>query len=412
MPMWQASIVDAVGDKEHHNYNAFSWQQLLSNFHLASEADSTEDEVRATLESCPTPTIGPQHSNASGKDMTPSVKLDAHRASSSGDSPFALPEDGYSSEDEHDSPGDQTASGRSTTPFYSLRSTTFTAKSGSGGCAVSRQNSSDATAPCFFVNGVRHSIEDPRRIPGWTGALPSSPSPVKKVPEEPSLWATAPVGHSLTPAKAVVAGSVPSGRSEWAFTTKSTKQSKTAMSPPPYPTPVAPGTGCAVPASPPSSGMPCGVRRPFTLSSGSSAYMANTASAMPPFQASTMPPAQQAMTAPLLWNSNGSAANTLSDAPVLGFVFMDREGRLHLAPQGRTPSASTPSALPVMYVPGGATSPTGTPQAHHAPSTVQAQPWRPAAASSVLLPCPASSELWGTTKAWVFRDSRWISLSI
>ncbi|KAG5496977.1 hypothetical protein GH5_01495 [Leishmania sp. Ghana 2012 LV757] len=413
MSMWQVTIGDGVHDKEHHHYDAIAWQQLLNNLDLTSESDSTsEDGVDAAPKSCPTPTIQLKQSNASAKDVTQWVKLDAHRTSSSRESPLGLPEDECSSEDEHKPPGDRIASGRSMKAVYSSPSTTFTTKSGSGDCAVPTQNSSGATAPCFFVNGARHSIEAPRKTPDWTAALSSSPSPAKRVSTESTRCASVPVDHFPTPAKTVVAGNASSRRSERVRTTKSAKQSKSSMNPPPYPMPGTPATGYGAPASPPSSGVRREVQSPFTLPNASSAYLANTAPAMQRFQGSAMPTAQQASISPLFWSNNGSTANAFSNSPLLSLVLMDGEGRLHLASQGQTPSASAPPALPMVHVPGRATAPSGMPQVHYTPSTVQAEPWRPVAAPSTPLPCTRSSGLWGNTKAWVFRDNRWIALSM
>lgn len=409
MSMWQVSSVDGICDNDHHNYNAFAWQRLLSNLEFESKSESTSvDELNTAPRSCPIPTIGSKQSNASAKDRVLPVKLDANRTSSFAGSTIALQDDGYSSEEEHDSPDDQVASGSSPTPFYSSPTTTAITKGGNGGCVASIQSSSDATVPCFFVNGVRHSIEPLRKTPDWT-AVPSlsSASQAKTVSMESPPWASAHVDPSTTPPKRVVAGSHSGVPSEGLCTAKSTTPLHSWMTPPLYATSGTLPTRHAIPASLPSSRMGNGAQGPFPiLPESSTAYMANTASIMQPLPTSAMPVAQQART-PSFFSSNGSAANT-TDSPALGFVFMDREGCFHLAPQGCAPPASALSALPMMHVSGGVTASPGMPQLQYTPSTIQAQSWRPTAS----LPCTASSGPWGSTKAWVFRDGSWMSLLV
>ncbi|CBZ29211.1 hypothetical protein, unknown function [Leishmania mexicana MHOM/GT/2001/U1103] len=417
MSMWKVSPVDGVDGGDCHNYNAFAWQQLFSNLGLDGNSVPTNgDEVNTTPGSCSSPMIGLKESNASAKDTAPSVKADAHHTSSFDCSPTVLQDYGYSSEDGRESPADQVGSGRSTTPFYSLPTTTATAKSGSGSCIVSTQNSSDATAPCFFINGVRHSIESPCKTPDWTVVPGSSSAPARKVSVESLPWASTHIGPSPNPAKPVVAGNNSGVPCAWLCAEQSATQSQSSTSLPLYAKPLTPPAGYAIPVSPPSSGMGGGVQRKFTLPMGSSTYLAKTVSVMQPLQTSAVPVAQQASTPSFFSKKKDSSVNTFADCSVLGFVFMDGEGCLRLAPQGSAAPASALSALPMMHVPCGATASSGMPQMQYSPSTMPPQPWRPAAAPvaapSASLPRTISSELWGNTKAWVFRDGRWISLSI
>ncbi|KAK7196943.1 hypothetical protein NESM_000637000 [Novymonas esmeraldas] len=399
MSIWQISCVDGDDDNRGHSQNAFDWQQMLNNLDLESDSESTnENAIAAAPRSRPTSTTGPARRRASAVGTGAPAKLELLRTSPFDGNTAALPDDGYSSEDEHDSPAEQAAWDSSSTAVVSSPTTTIATKPGGSGSAASTYHGgSDANVPCFFVNGVRHSIEASRKTPDWTvGPSPSA----KRVSMELPPWATAHVDPSVKQSNTVVASNDSGVPSAWVCSPKPTSQAPRSQNPPPYATPTTPSSGYLSPFLGATQG-------PLPPPHGTAANARNAAAAAPHFQTPAVPAAQQASTPFLLGNNHTTAPATFADCPILGFVFMDGEGRLRLASQGHTPPTS---AAPAPAAPSAPLS--MPPMPHCTPSSAPTQAWRPAAAPATSPPTKPSSAPVGNTKAWVFRDGRWIALSV
>lgn len=460
MSFWHLSpSVDLEGDNDFSAPTVVTWQQFLNSMDLESEFESSHPGSGADkrpqihqhhhhdpLLSTNASSTGARSTRASVKDKGLVAKDDATRAAT----PFrgspvgaavTMPDDGYSSEDEHDSPDILPESDSSSTPFYASPSITATTKAGSAGSAASTHyhSSSDAAAPCFFVNGVRHTIEAPQTAASdWTvvptslggGASLAGPhdaaaaAMASKVQLEMPPWAS-PQADGVAPvsvSKTVVASNAAGTPAAWVCGSR-----QSPPQPPAYSAKSQNNNSVPSQSSASSSITAHAMQSSFVIHSSTGAYPASPSVStthgaapqgyqvttpqppQPPQQYQQFQQQQQPQKAFFAGQNGYSAPATIADCPILGFVFVDGEGRLRIAPQGCTPSP-VPAAThhPSNVLP---KSPPSMPSLLPRVIGNPAAPSLPAAATMATPSKPAGGPC-GGTQAWAFRDGRWMALSM
>lgn len=464
MSIWKVSPTEGTEDSEPFVRNAIAWDQLLNNLDLQTSSESSEDDAEeAALRSHASVFSESRRSYRDGK-----VKA---RSTSAGSKECAQPnkslnatrdDDGYSSEDEHDSPANPDSSDSGIAGFCpSSGLTTTSAKIGSAMSGSSEPASpNEPTKTYFYINGVRHCVQDEQNGVKWSGAgiglqpmattavaAPTAATPVKMPLAQLPAWGAAfqpSHNSSAAPmAKTVIASNEAGAPAAWVYAPKAAAQTSMPMPSPPrydagrtlpgsYPTvpslehktmAAAPtGVSPSMAYYPSCNGIPMGVPPPMP------APYTPSRAAMPPMNA-----------APVYGGGNtASAAHNAAPAAnsILGYVYVDSNGCLRVASRGDSPLPPPPPPLPASTCPPPPPPMPSQPQPQLARRSSEAaamyqgassvpgmNPMQYAAAyaadGSVCVPSvppmPVStspSASWGSTKAWAFRDGRWISLSM
>lgn len=402
MSIWEACPMEGAEDNEPFMQNSIAWDQLLNNLGLQTSSDSSDDNDEES---------GPKSRASAFSESRQSQqdsRLKAH-STSAGSPECAKPDellnttrnddDGYCSEDEHDSPANAESSDSAAGLCPSSDVTTTTAKmcgTTKGGAAPIIRN--ETAKSYFFVNGVRHCVQDEQNCVKWTGATPTPAQPAtskRAVAELPARSAAhlPPVTTNVAPVpKVSITGNGPDAPAAWVYTSKTAAQTPVPFQcPPKYESgQILPG-GCAMSLSQDIKAMGAS-----TATRGNAVYY-HAGNAMPAGAPLGMP-----------------ASYTPSRAPM---------------PQANAAPFYAPRACPLAPPP-----PPPPPQLTRRPSEAAAAlegagsvPGMDslqyaatyAADGSTSLPTVPSMPLskptptaWGSTKAWVFHDGRWISLIV
>lgn len=448
MSIWQVSPQEDAQSSEPFVRNAIAWDQLLSNLDLKTSSDSSSDSSDGDAGVF-------SRSQASafseGKQSHQSRKL-AFRPSSPSNrecakqdkTPIGTREDdGYSSEDEHDSPANLESSESGMAAFRPSSGLTVATKAGGAPSRVSELACPDDVAKAyFFVNGVRHCVQEEQNGPKWSAPpLPDMPPPSKSTTGEPLAWMAAhPLPGRATPMSTKVIASNDAGApAAWAYTPTTTAYVQaTHRSPPKYEAPRTAPVSYATPSSRDSRAMEAPSVVPRNTSYCAANRMpAGASAAMPTAHAPCSMPIPPTKAVPFFAGNSataGGAATAMNS--ILGYVYVDSEGRLCVASRDNSPLPPTPQTAagvcpqswlpaeqPTQYLQqprrpcvaaaalqGSSSVPGMNPMQYTSSSSADGRVSQPTVPSVPVL--QSSSSAWGSTKAWVFRDNRWISLSM
>lgn len=450
MSIWKVSPTEGTADSEPFVRNAIEWDQLLNNLDLqTSSSDSSEDDNEEAPQSHISVFSEGRHSYRGGMLMPRSTSAGSKECAKPSKSLNATrgEDDGYSSEDEHDSPANQESSDSASAGFgLSSGLTATTAKIGSATSGNSEPASPNEPAKTYFyINGVRHCVQDEQNGVKWKGMVAGpqttpkmTATPVKRPLAAPPVWRAAqqlPASNVAPMAKTVIASNESGAPVAWECGSKAAVQtSMPTQSPPRY------DAGHALPSS-----YPAAPSLNFTAMAAPPAMPSNVAyypscngipmgapPAMPAPYTPSRAPMPSMNAAPVYGGGAAPVAHNaaLATNSILGYVYVDSNGCLRVASNGDSPlppaSTCPPPTQPLQ--------PPQPPQLAHQPSDAAAvyqcassvprtnpmQYGAAYAADGSMCPptvpsMPVSkspSAAWGTTKAWVFRDGRWISLSM
>lgn len=448
MSIWQLAPQDDVDSGEPFVRNTVAWDQLLNNLDLQTSSDSSsssDEDGEVILKSLTSNLSEGKHSHQSKRlRMTPSSPNSRECAKQRAFPVGAREDDGYSSEDEHDSPANQASSESTAAGFCPSSGLTATTKAGSTISKVSEPASPDDTPKAFFfVNGVRHCVQDEQRGSKW-GAMAVQKAPItpKSAAAESLTWTTAlPLPErGEAAARTVIASNDAGAPAAWVYTPKAAAHVQAShRSPPRYEAPQSVPEGFVVPPTPDFRAMHShstvpGNARPFTTGQ----MRAGNAAAVPQPHAFGNMPTQAASGAPFYTGKpvpvSGAATAVNS---ILGYVYVDGEGRLCVASRDGSPQPSAVQAPMSAYPPpmalatqqtqlsqqmgnssaaaaaalqGASPMPGMSPMLYGMSYAADGSMSQPAAPSMPV--SKPSRSAWGTTKAWAYRDGRWISLSM
>lgn len=442
MSIWNASPMDGAEDSEPFARNSIAWDQLLNNLDLQISSDSSEDDEDEVPKSHASALSESKRSYPNGK-----LKL-CSSSTGSRENPqkrkLVKPnheDDGYSSEDEHDSPANQESSGSAIAGFCSSPGLTTTTKIGSAmGGGFEHTGPQDASKSYFFVKGVRHCVQDEQSNVKWTEMLPQTiPTTPSQVKVEPPVFTAAhqkPAVHVAPVSKTVIANNDAGAPVAWIYTPKTaTNTPMPSRSPPRYEAVQAVPGAYAMPiakdlkavAAPPV--MPRNVAYFPTDNKPS----VGAPTAMPVLHTPSCMPILPVNSAPFL-NGNATSFSVAAPTPnsIVGYVYIDSNGCLRVASEKNSPLPPPPPSncplppppLPSTQPPqfahrsseaaaifqGASSVPGMNPMQYTGSYTADGGMGQPTIPSMPVSKSPPNA--WGSTKAWVFRDSRWISLSM
>lgn len=448
MSIWRVSPQEDAESGEPFVRNTIAWDQLLNNLDLQTSFDSSSssdgNKEVVTKSHASTFSEG-KHSHQSRRLKLAPSSPNSRGCTRQKDSPVgAREDDGYSSEDEHDSPANQDSSESAAAGFCPSTGLTATTKAGSTVGPVSEPASpNDTPKAYFFVNGVRHCFQDEQSGAKW-GALPMQKmpmSPKRTAPELPT-WTTAlpPPDRAEAAAKTVIASNDAGAPTAWVYTPKAAAAHTQGShrSPPRYDALQAAQGSYMMPPTPNFRAM----EAPPTMPGNTSRFATGnvptqTPTTQPTPHAPSSMPMQPTNAAPFYAGNSVPVSGTASAVnSFLGYVYVDNEGRLCVASRDGTPQL-TPSQVPSgAYLPpvhpatqqaqfpqpvhrssaaaaalqGATTVPEMNPMVYGAAYAADGSVSQPA--MPMMSASKPSSGAWGTTKAWAFRDGRWISLSM
>jgi hypothetical protein len=447
MSIWKMSPMEGNEGSEPFVRNSVAWDQLLNNLDLQTSTDSSDDNEEGVPKSRASAFSEGRQSRQDGKRMGRSISAGSRECAKDAKSPNATrnEDDGYSSEDEHDSPANQESSDSAAAAFCpSAGHTAANTKMSSTVSGVFEPiGPNDSAKSYFFINGVRHCVQDEQDGVKW-GGMSVTPShtiamtPKRTVAELP----TSPDTHQLLAnnavlmAGAVIASSDAGTPAAWVCTPKAAAQIPVPFQSPPkydadrrlsgnYPGVQSPNLKTKIVSSPPvlnnAAYYPAGNAVPMGAPPRKEApCMSGRGAPMPPMNA-----------APFYSRSDAPAGNAAPAAnSIVGYIYVDNNGCLRVAsgtnsplppaPSTACPPPPSPTSLPprvahrqseAAAVFQGAASVPGMKPVRY--STIYAADGSMCQPMVPTMPVSKSpSAMWGTTKAWVFRDGRWVSISM
>ncbi|KPA78878.1 hypothetical protein ABB37_05944 [Leptomonas pyrrhocoris] len=420
MSIWKVSPTETAEGSEPFEPNSAAWEQLLSTLNLQTTSDSSDDIRDETRNSHAAVFSKGKQSHLDDKfkkHPSSAGRMECAKLTKSLNATRDDDDAGYSSEDEHDSPANVTLPESVLPRFNPSRSLTATAKLGrtkSGGADPSSSN--DVPKSYFFVNGVRHCVQEEQNGVKWDGAPPPQTKP--------------------TTPRTVVTSNNAGAPGAWGYISKPAAHIPMPFQNPPNYEAVrtVPGSG----GTPPS--LNCKVMAVPSAIPSNIAYCPADGKVLEGAPSSGMPASYTPSRVPMPSTSvapfnTGTAASTSNAAPaansVVGYVYVDSNGCLRVASGNGSPHPSTPLSVCLPTLPPPLTGPPqlarklseATVMLRGASSVPEVPPMQYAATyvtdgstcqptmSSVPESRP-SADAWGSTKAWVFRDGRWISLSM